>query len=112
MPLIIPDTIFHGKLPCERSVSLCFFLSAKRDASPVSFALAARPAPASFVVAAMKQLYLGGKSAELLLQQYPDPQSVKEPWSPPKPRRLGCRPLNAAQLRDLARGDEEPPNWL
>jgi hypothetical protein len=52
------------------------------------------------------------RGAELLLQQYPHSQPVKEPWSPPKPRRLGCRPLNAAQLRDLARGDEEVPDWL
>jgi hypothetical protein len=52
------------------------------------------------------------RGAELLLQQYPHPESVKEPWSLPKPRRLGCRPLNAAQLRDLARSDEEPPSWL
>ena len=52
------------------------------------------------------------RGAELLLQQYPHSRPVKEPWSPPKPRRLGCRPLNAAQLRDLARGDEEVPDWL
>lgn len=27
-------------------------------------------------------------------------------WQPPRPRRLGMRALTAAQLRDLARGDE------
>lgn len=47
------------------------------------------------------------RGAELLLERYPHPRSVKKPWSPPKPQRLGWRPLSAAQLRDLARGDEE-----
>jgi len=52
------------------------------------------------------------RGAELLLQQYPDPSAMQKSWVPPKPRRLGCRPLNAAQLRDLARGEDERPSRL
>jgi hypothetical protein len=46
------------------------------------------------------------RGAELLLQQYPAPRSVHQPWTPPKPRRLGWQGLNDSEA---ALSDMEPP---
>ena len=49
------------------------------------------------------------RGAELLLQQYPAPQSVCQPWTPPKPRRLGWKGLTDAEVHAAALADLEPP---
>jgi hypothetical protein len=48
------------------------------------------------------------RGAELLLQQYPAPQSVRQPWTPPKPRRLGWQGLSDAEVHATALADMEP----
>jgi len=51
------------------------------------------------------------RGLERVAPLYP-PRQKQSNWSPPKPRKLGCRPLTAEQLRDLARGENELPEWL
>ena len=51
------------------------------------------------------------RGLERITPAYP-PRKVKGKWSPPVPRKLGCKKLSAAELRDLARGDQEVPQWL
>ncbi|MGA2865042.1 MAG: antitoxin [Verrucomicrobiota bacterium] len=51
------------------------------------------------------------RGLERLAPAYPPKRPLTD-WEPPKPRRLGCRPLTAAQLRDIARGEDELPAWL
>jgi hypothetical protein len=51
------------------------------------------------------------RGLERVVPAYP-PRKSARPWSPPKPRKLGCRNLSAEQLRDLARGEHELPSWL
>jgi hypothetical protein len=48
------------------------------------------------------------RGAELLLQQYPAPKSVQQPWTPPKPGRLGWQGLSDAQVHAAALADMEP----
>lgn len=48
------------------------------------------------------------RGAELLLQQYPAPQSIQQPWTPPKPRRLGWQGLTDAEVHAAALADMEP----
>jgi hypothetical protein len=48
---------------------------------------------------------------EGLVPAYP-PKKREVKWSVPKPRKLGWKALNAEQLRDLARGEHELPEWL
>jgi hypothetical protein len=48
------------------------------------------------------------RGAELFLQQYPPPQSVRQPWTPPKPRRLGWKGLTDAEVHAAALADMEP----
>jgi hypothetical protein len=47
------------------------------------------------------------RGAELLLQQYPQSQSVQQQWSPPKPRRLGWKGLSDAEVHAAALADME-----
>lgn len=51
------------------------------------------------------------RGAELLLRTYPDPVESQDPWSPPKPRKLGWRGLSHAEIRAAALDDMEslPP---
>ena len=51
------------------------------------------------------------RGLERVVANYP-PRQMHGDWEPPEARRLGCRPLTAAQLRDLARGEDETPVWL
>lgn len=51
------------------------------------------------------------RGLERVVPVYP-PRKQDIKWSLPKPRKLGCRPLTAEQLRDLARGEHELPEWL
>jgi hypothetical protein len=51
------------------------------------------------------------RGIERVVPVYP-PRKPAAKWSPPKPRKLGCLPLSAEQLRDLARGEDEIPEWL
>jgi hypothetical protein len=48
------------------------------------------------------------RGAELLLQQYPAPRSVQQPWTPPKPRRLGWQGLTDAEVDAASLADMEP----
>jgi hypothetical protein len=48
------------------------------------------------------------RGAELLLQQYPAPRSVQQPWTPPKPRRLGWQGLTDAEVHAASLADMEP----
>jgi hypothetical protein len=48
------------------------------------------------------------RGAELLLQQYPTPQSVQQPWTPPKARHLGWQGLTDAEIHAAALADMEP----
>lgn len=50
------------------------------------------------------------RGLERLAPFYPPRSAPPAPanWQLPKPRRLGARPLTAAQLRDLAREDDTP----
>jgi hypothetical protein len=48
------------------------------------------------------------RGAELLLRQYPPAQSVQEPWTPPKPRRLGWQGLTDAEVHAAGLADLEP----
>ena len=48
------------------------------------------------------------RGAELLFQQYPPPQSVRQPWTPPKPRRLGWKGWTDAEVHAAALADMEP----
>ena len=43
--------------------------------------------------------------------QMPPRPAIKE-WAPPTVGRRGCRDLSAEELRDLAGGNEELPEWL
>ena len=47
------------------------------------------------------------RGAELLLQQYPAPQSIQQPWMPPKPRHLGWQGLTDAEVHAAALADVE-----
>lgn len=51
------------------------------------------------------------RGIERIAPAYP-PRKPAVEWVSPKPRKLGCKPLSAAQLRDLARGESELPEWL
>jgi hypothetical protein len=51
------------------------------------------------------------RGLERVISSYP-PRKNQVKWTPPKPRKLGCRPISAEQLRDLARGENELPEWL
>lgn len=51
------------------------------------------------------------RGLERVVPVYP-PKKGDLKWSMPKPRKLGCRPLSAEQLRDLARGEDDIPEWL
>ena len=51
------------------------------------------------------------RGLERLAPSYP-PRRLQEKWSPPKPRKLGCRQLTTEQLRDIARGENELPEWI
>ena len=51
------------------------------------------------------------RGLERIAPVYPPRKAVRE-WSPPKPRKLGCKPLGAGQLRDLARGENDVPEWM
>ncbi len=51
------------------------------------------------------------RGLERVVAVYPARPNPEE-WQPPKGRTLGCRPLTAEQLRDLARGESELPAWL
>lgn len=50
------------------------------------------------------------RGLERLVPSYP-PRTKAVDWAPPEPRALGCKNLTAAQLRDLARGNDELPRW-
>lgn len=45
------------------------------------------------------------RSVEELVDRYPS--QISAPWQPPQPRDLGCRPLDADELKQLAQ--EDPP---
>jgi hypothetical protein len=49
------------------------------------------------------------RGAELLLQQYPAPRPVRQPWTPPKPRRLGWQGLTDSEVHAAALSDMEAP---
>lgn len=51
------------------------------------------------------------RGLERIAPAYPPRKPVAE-WSPPKPRKLGCKRLSAEQLRDLARGEDAIPDWM
>jgi hypothetical protein len=51
------------------------------------------------------------RGLERVVPAYP-PRPISQEWTPPTPRKLGCRRLTAGQLRDLARGERELPDWL
>ena len=51
------------------------------------------------------------RGLERIAPTYPPRKPVAE-WIPPKPRKLGCKRLSAEELRDLARGEEEIPEWM
>ena|SRR6516164_9910343 len=48
------------------------------------------------------------RGAELLLQQYPPPESIQQIWTPPRPRRLGWQGLNDSDVHAAALSDMEP----
>jgi hypothetical protein len=52
------------------------------------------------------------RGLETLFTLYPVAEEISPDWKPPKPRRLGCRPLTAEQLRDAARDEAELPDWV
>lgn len=47
------------------------------------------------------------RGAELLLNIYPDARHRGEPWSPPKPRRLGWQGLSHEEVRSAGLDDIE-----
>jgi hypothetical protein len=51
------------------------------------------------------------RGLERVLPNYP-PRKKLGKWSPPKPRKLGCYDLTSEELRDLARGKDDVPEWF
>lgn len=51
------------------------------------------------------------RGLEKLAPAYP-PRKAGDKTSLPRPRKLGCRTLTAEQLRDVARGENELPEWV